>query len=474
MRHDAKRARHDPQASIWSPASGAWLALFLVLAVSKDARCAERDATALSIEREVRRIASGVSLWPGFEPLVIPLAVYTGESTALFRHPAPPKGFRPMHTDSSVFAFQGRHAAVTSNSSAEMGGTATATLLADGARAEADSTALAATAMHEAFHVFQRAKHPSWSGNEGDLLLYPSEDPSLLALRRLETRALAEALADSGSAASACWARLALWYRRQRFDRMDTAFSTYERRTELNEGLASYVQHLALGDTTVAIPKHGFAPAAIRDRTYVSGPALAFLLDRHATGWQSSLEADGEQDLDVMLAAAVGFEAGTTPACNLGGGEIAEIERRAEADAKAVVAARGERRKAFEARPGWRLVVEAADGQPLWPQGFDPLNVERVEGGLLHTRFLELGNDAGSVRVLEETGIDLESLTVGAGEHPLFQGVSQVVVTGLPQLEAVREDGRVGVVAPGLTLRFHGAKAEVRGTEMWVRISARD
>src|SRR5690606_10843789 len=77
---------------------------------------------ALAIESEVQRIASGPSLWPGFEPLALPLAIFTGDSTFLFRHPAPPDGFVTIAGPGQrVDAYRGRHPAVTSNSSAEIG-----------------------------------------------------------------------------------------------------------------------------------------------------------------------------------------------------------------------------------------------------------------------------------------------------------------------------------------------------------------
>ena len=58
------------------------------------------DGPAVALEREVERMsasrASGDALWPGFDPLAVPRAVYDGQRTFLFRHlPA----FRPMETD---------------------------------------------------------------------------------------------------------------------------------------------------------------------------------------------------------------------------------------------------------------------------------------------------------------------------------------------------------------------------------------
>jgi hypothetical protein len=430
---------------------------------------------ALSVEREVERLAGQRVLWPGFEPLTIPLAVYTGKGTYLFRHPSPPNGFSGVTgTRPATFAFQGRHPAVTSNSSAEIGGAETATLLADGPRANQTATELAATALHEAFHVYQRRRHPGWSGNEGDIFLYPTDDARLLGLRRLESAALRRALAAPNGAGTACWARLALGFRRERFAGMDSAFSTYERLTELNEGLATYVQLLAAGRTTVEIPRAEFRATEVRDRIYAIGPALAFVLDRLGPGWQAALEADDKQYLDRMLDLAVGANGhGRAAQCALAADETARIEGTAQEDVGAVITARGERRRVFDARPGWRVVVQAAQEQPLWPQGFDPLNVERTEGGVLHTRFLRLGNDAGELRAIDEAGADVEALTDGVGPHPLFNGISRVVVAGLARPEIETEERRVTIRAPGFTAQFRDASVEVNGTEMLIRLESR-
>jgi hypothetical protein len=243
---------------------------------------------------------------------------------------------------------------------------------------------------------------------------------------------------------------------------MDSAFARYERASELNEGLATYVQLRALGRTTVEIPEAEWPATGVRDRFYAVGPALAFLLDRFRPGWREELERDDSRTLDVMLGEAVmgsgeGGEGRGT--CAPGNAEVAEIERQALRDAAAVVSARGERRRAFDARPGWRVTVEAAEGKPLWPQGFDPLNVEVVVGGVLHTRFLRLGNDAGNVQGVDGEA-DLEAFTEAAGAHPLFNGVRRVVFVLPSRPASVREDGGVTVNGPGFRAEFSGAAAE--------------
>lgn len=446
-----------------------WLLTVLLLLPSTSFADAARDR-ALAIAAEVERIAAHTPLWPGFEPLRIPLAIYTGERTFLFRHPAPPDGFTAMEGAAPAgFVYAGRHPAMVANSSHDIAGTVTATLLADRAPAAASPTRLAAVALHETFHVYQRRVHPSWSGNEGELFLYPAEDAALLALRRLESDALARALAASDTRESACWVRRAGEHRQRRFAAMPPTSSAYERATELNEGLAAYVQLLAEGSRLVTMPADEFPPAAVRARTYVVGPALALLLDRHAAGWQSSLERDDAQHLDAMLVAAVGAAEGA-PTCAIDAAAVRGIEERAQRDAAALVEERAERRRAFDTRPGWRVTVRAAAGRPLWPKGFDPLNVDRLGDLVLHTRMLQLANEDGELRAIDEAGADLESTTAAAGAHPLFNGVSTVVVAGLGEPKVETRDGRVTITAPGFTASFARATAHADGHHLLVEV----
>lgn len=428
---------------------------------------------ALATGRAVERIARNRTFWPGFDPLAVPLAIYDGTRTWLFRHPAPPPDFAPSSISSvRSHVREARHPAVTANSSADIGGTATATLLADGSRSKTPPEELAAVAIHEAFHVFQRQHHPTWQANEGDLLLYPIEDANLLALRRLESEALRRALAATAAPRGACLARLALDYRGQRFAAMDSAFAAYERGTELNEGLATYVQLLALGRTTVDIPRREFAPGDVRLRSYTIGPAIAFLLDRIRPGWPASLEAHDRQRLDEVLAGAlVGAAESPNGGCALPAADVVTTKRVARRDAAAVVTGRVARRRAFDARKGWRVVVIAPEGQPLWPQGFDPLNIERVSGGLLHTRFLTLGNDGCKATAIDEDGVDVEALTEGFGPHPLFNGVRRAVIAALAKPVVTIDGDRVTVTTSGLQLECARATVQERRGEVVVTLA---
>jgi hypothetical protein len=447
------------------------LSVAAVVSVLLTTPLAAQPAGALSTARDLERLAPTRSFWPGFDPLAIPLAIYDGKRTWLFRHPNRPPDFEGSSISSiRSDVREGRHPAVTANSSADINGVATATLLIDGSHGQRTARELAATAIHEAFHVFQRKQHPTWQANEGDLVLYPIEDARLLVLRRLETEALRRALATTGRARAACFGRLAVDYRTKRFAAMDSSFAAYERGTELNEGLAAYVQLLALGRASVDIPREEFPAADVRLRSYTIGPAIAFLLDRIRPRWQHSLERHDRQKLDEVLAGAlVGAPPSPKGGCAIPAIEVATITRQAERDAANVVTSRVARRRAFDTRTGWRVIILAGEGKPLWPQGFDPLNIERLDDGLLHTRFLSLGNDACKATAIDENDVDIEAFTEGFGPHPLFNGVKRAIIAGLEKPLIARDGDRVTITTSGLQLEC--ARADVHEAEGEVTVT---
>lgn len=391
------------------------------------------------------------SLWPGFDPRSVPVAVFDGRRTLLFRHPAPPPEFAPLEGVPGALAAAGRHASVRANTSVKLNGVTTATLSLEDPDGLAPG-ALAALMVHEAFHVFREERHPEWVGNEVELFVYPVEDPGLLRARRLETEALRRALAAEEPPEAACWAGMALALRAERFASLTPGAAGYERGTELNEGLARFVERRAGGgDAGEVLPAAGFAPAAVRERAYASGHALALLLDRFAPGWPDTLARGDAASLDELLRASLGSGPGT--ACGFSGAEVRLAAERAATDVQAHREELRARRAEFLGAPGWRIELQAGT-EPLWPQGFDPLNVHRISAGeVLHSRWIRLGNAAGSVEVLGRA-----ALSEAAGEHPLFNGVRRLVVGGLPDAPLVRDSAGVVVVeAEGVQLRMVGS-----------------
>jgi hypothetical protein len=406
-----------------------------------------------------------VDLWPGFDPRAVPLAIFDGERTLLFGHPVPPEGFAPVPGHPGVFALRGRHPAVTANGSANIAGHPTATVLMSGPIAM--PAGLIGIAVHEKFHVFQRARHPGWSGNEVELFTYPFADAAALALRRLETQALRGALAARDGASVACWSGLATALRRDRFAALRAGAVEWERRSELNEGLARYVEHRAMGyDDVHVIPAEDFPPEELRWRVYRSGAAMARLLDRLNPHWRDSLErrdttAKAATPLDSLLDEAARRATLTTNVrvpCGFEPETRAAAVRTAARDVESLRERLAQERESALGRSGWRIVF-VAPGEPLFPQEFDPLNVRVVSPGeVVHSRFLRLGNKGGTIEVLDAT-----ALTEAAGAHPLFNGVRAVTVTGLAHEPIIATENGV------LTVRAKGLSAELRGAVLTSR-----
>jgi hypothetical protein len=422
-------------------------------------------SVALAVDDEVRKLARR-QLWPGFDPARIPLAVFDGERTFLFRHPSPPPGFQslPGRADTAVFA--GREPLVTANSSITLGGVRTATLLLD-APDPLSPLEAAAVAAHEAFHVFQAERHPKWGGNEVDLFTYPVDDPGLLQLSRLEAEALSRALAAKTGKTSRCRAAAALDLRRRRFADLGEAGASYERGTELKEGLARLVEGRALPGAArePVFPGNEFAAGDVRSRSYAVGHAIGLLLDRFDAGWESKLESGEAGTLDAILWNALARE--SVRPCGYPAAETALALDRATRSVELARLTRQSVRDDFFRREGWALVV-VAEAEPLAPQGFDPLNVERLGAGeVLHSRWLKLGNGAGSVEVL-----NARAVTESAGKHPLFEGIRRVTVTGIRAEPKVRETpSGVAIEAAGVAGEFAGARAERKGRTITVRLS---
>jgi hypothetical protein len=412
-----------------------------------------------AVDRRVVELAER-DLWPGFDPRAVPLLIHDGERTWLFRHPAPPDGFRPVD---DAHVMDGRHPAAIANTSAEIGGVQTAVLWERALDRPVD--AVAATAVHEAFHAFQRDHHPGWIANEVDFFVYPMDDAEALALRRLESEALRRALRASDRSAAACWARAALDLRDRRFQRLPAAAAAYERGNELNEGLARYVEWRALDAPPSPDGFDDFPVDGVRLRTYAVGAALASLLDRLDGDWRQRLASDPDLSLDRLLAAVLP-EPPPDGTCALDAAEHDRARDAASDDVARLERERTEALRAFLDEPGWRVVLEAAAAP--FNLRFDPLNLQVVgPGEILHHRIALLQGTAGSVEVSGRP-----ALTTGAGEHPLFHGVASLIVTGLPDRPEIRTEDGLSIRADGLSLRLDGATVEVADGVVTVRVTA--
>lgn len=355
-------------------------------------------------------VPSVEQLWPGFEPADFPVVVFDGDNTWLYRHPNPPDEFLQGPTKDGAIGFLGRHPAVVGNTAAEIGGEITATILhGEGP----DTEALIA---HETFHVYCRRQHPRWVANEAVAMEYPDDDVDALTLRRLEARALRQAILDC----SREWAATAMTVRRQRFAQLPEAAARYERDLELCEGLAHYVEGRAAGRVRcIDALSEPSAPDAIRASSYSTGEAIAVLLDRFRPGWTDILEANDTLDLDGLLCGAL---AATHPR-NFHAEERMRVADGAREDIAAMKAERRARREAFLARKD-AVVLTAPDDEPFTVTGFDPMNIVNLgDGEVLHTRWIKLRGHDGDIEMLNG-----QALTEAAGSHALFDGIARVTL----------------------------------------------
>jgi hypothetical protein len=262
-----------------------------------------------------------------------------------------------------------------------------------------------------------------------------------------------------------CWTRQALLLRKQRYAAMEPAHAAYERGTELNEGLATYVELRARKRLSPQFPAGEFGPDQIRQRAYVTGAALAFLLDRFRPNWAVTFATEDSQSLDAALDAAVA----TSAVCAPDEAAFAATRTRAKADIQQHQHQRAQRLGAFHGSAGWKVVIESAPSAPLWPQGFDPLNVERVDAThIMHKRYLKLGNDNGQVEIM-----GTHALTEGFGPHPLFQGIRELVIPGLPEPDTRTTGHKVEVNAGAMKAVFEPATATVSGNTVTIRLGKR-
>jgi hypothetical protein len=195
--------------------------------------------------------------------------------------------------------------------------------------------------LHESFHIVQRRLGlavPTVSAEHLD-------SPEGRYWIRLEWRALARALRDSG-AARATAVRDALAFRQARQQRFPDMVET-ERALEINEGVASYTgivlaaQSRAEAITSALDELTGQASGEsyVRTAAYASGPAYGLLLDAASPGWTRTMRAS--DDLAAMLMRALAIRPAAdveASAARYGGAEIRASERQREEQRRARIA----------------------------------------------------------------------------------------------------------------------------------------
>ena len=413
--------------------------------------------------------AAARGVWPGFNPSGIPVALYDGEHTMLLRHPSPPPEFSPMAGRQGVFLAKGRHPAVTSNSTREIGGVRTATVIATPAQ-PVERTMLAV--VEEVFHVFWLARHPSFRPNEMARYAYPLDDVENLGRLVAEDEALARALEAQRIDDAAGWAADALAIRRERVPGLAEDVRAYETSLEMMEGTANYVARVSVGEPASRTAERLRAPRPAEDvrwRFYDTGAALCLLLDRLSAGWQE--RSDRQPALTVVELMDEALRGRDAAADAFSSADTAGFQARAAAG----IADLGVRRQRLlvelRERQGGRVVIEVMPGaEPFRVQRFDPINLMVLDAGAIaHANYLSLSVPQGSVELTNPGFVrgsfgGTVSVTEDAGRHPLSDGIRRLTIAGLQGVPTVGGDeGTVKVEAPGVRLMLRGAEAHVDG-----------
>jgi len=343
-------------------------------------------------------------LWPNFRPAQIPVLVFDSINTWLFHSEVKPDGFSEVQEHPGVFRFTGQYPLVRGNSTVRIGDKLVATsVFSSYARRTGEKYStrdLAGIIIHEQFHVFSRTEHPTWQQNDGYLLLYPSETPEALFLRRSEKEAFRNAVVSNNPREIAGWVQEAFNYRNKRFNLIAPVFANYENQLHRTEGLSDYIERLARGSDPLSAANitNGIAPAGVRDLGYVEGRWIAMILDKLNPGWKSVLEGNDTLYLEDILKKTIS-ELPAEPK-HFTPHEIESLNTEAKTDFKQWQSRKKQEIEQFNAMPGNSIEIDA-NNNPLNIRIFEPLEIEILDdGSVFHRVIFSAGNESGSLRIL--------------------------------------------------------------------------
>jgi len=416
-------------------------------------------------------------LWPGFNAAEMPLALFDGEKTILLRHPSPPPEFSPLPDRPGILVFNGQYPAVVSNSTRQIGGVRTGTLVA---KPGSDPVVNLLACIEEVFHVFWLARHTAFRPDEMARYAYPVKDRENLERLLAEDEALARALDSADGSNAAGWAAAALRIRRERTLQLEEDARAFEAALEMMEGTANYVARRAVNQrpAQTADRLRAKRPAeGIRWRFYETGTALCWLLDRFEPDWKSQCETRPDLTTIEILRAALARD-GAKPKL-FSETETAGFQNRA-ADEVDDLSGRQERlRRELLARPGARVIVESAEGaEPFSLERFDPINLFVLEEGeVAHPHYITLGSSSGSI-ALTNAGFSRGSyagtvaLSASAGRRPLGDGIRRLTIVGIEGTPLINREGTIVLTAPGVKIELRGAVLQADGETTRITVGA--
>jgi hypothetical protein len=349
-------------------------------------------------------------IWPGFRPDTIPtlyVVAHRGKILVQWRHEWP-AGFTvtPARSDVGIAGSgmvslpSGKYIAFMSVDSSMTPGL------------------VLGTSIHEGFHSFERAvmkDGQSFGSWENAMLVgtYPVFDVENEAAFALEGRKLRQALEAPSIELARRAAREFLGLREPRQRVLDAEFAEFEKRAEMNEGLAQY--SLIRGLAEVARREGGPWPAAarreaaiesalldsllslsqrsVRRRFYATGSAIALVLDRLAgQEWKARLLREN-LNLQETLAVVSGFDAAGESTVRRDSRLMSAVLTEAHRSVERLKASRVRQADSIVAGPGTLVTVDPSglgNGALQWC-GFDPQNtLQTGDGRTLHIRFLNV------------------------------------------------------------------------------------
>ena len=196
--------------------------------------------------------------------------------------------------------------------------------------------------LHESFHIVQR--QPLGLGVPTNSAEHLDTEDGRYWLR-LEWRALARALRESGTARMLA-IRDAVAFRQARYARFPNMVET-ERALDINEGLASYTGFALAApsrDDAIAMALDELkgqegSESYVRTAAYASGPAYGLLLDAASPGWTRTVRASDNPAMLLLHALGVQPSAdAVASATRYGGAELRAAEHRREQQRQARIA----------------------------------------------------------------------------------------------------------------------------------------
>lgn len=438
------------------------------------------------------------AIWPAFRPDTLPvLYVIPGQGVLLLNWPRvePPDGFtRIAGLDHA--GWQSAAVRTAASTGTELAGRGSAQVFVF---PDANDALLFGTTVHEAFHVFERARSRTgrrFGSGENPFLVstYPVFDPENEAGVALEGRLLARALAarTPGALREAAQEFVAAREARQR--KLGSEFANFETLGELNEGLAEYalVRVLELAAAESALPWRADAAEEVRHhrlrldsltasvrqslrlRFYVTGPAMGSILDRLAgREWRSTLE-QGDLTLQEELAEACGYRDRERAllAHAADAVDTAALAREARAAITRLRATRRAQVDSILAQRGLVILLRADSipGGGFGLCGIDPQNLLQVDSTiLLHTRWVRPcgGGLTGefTTAAIQDKGAGTFTAVVGAEDSVRVTAGGNAVTLREGETMTVTD---LRVAAPGATLQM--ARAALRRTGRFLEV----